>query len=98
MDASRECLDLASSVKRLINSIDPTAKVYLFGSTVRGRHVPFSDIDILVITSKIDKKYDMIVKVYKEIQAPVELHVITNDLYEKWYKRFIPAEELIEIS
>jgi predicted nucleotidyltransferase len=98
MDTSREYLNLARFVKQLINSIDPSAKVYLFGSTVRGRNVPLSDIDILVITSKIEKKYDMIVKVYKKIQAPVELHVITNELYENWYKRFIPAEELMEVS
>jgi len=35
--------------------------------------------------------------VYKSIDAPVELHVVTNEKFEKWYKRFIEPEEIEEI-
>ena len=50
-----------------------------------------------MITSKIDEKYRMIVKVYKNVNAPVELHVVTSELYENWYRRFIPQEEIKEV-
>lgn len=26
-----------------------------------------------------------------------ELHVVTEEILERWYKRFIPARELIEV-
>ncbi|MEM4158084.1 MAG: nucleotidyltransferase domain-containing protein [Candidatus Methanomethylicaceae archaeon] len=90
--------EIAKNVKRLIHSIDPEARVYLFGSVVRGHNTALSDIDILVITSRIERKYDMMVKVYKNVRASVELHIVTNELYENWYKRFIPPEELREIT
>jgi predicted nucleotidyltransferase len=56
-----------------------------------------SDIDILVVTKMIERKYEMMVKVYKAVEEPVELHIVTEDLLERWYKRFIPVEELIEV-
>jgi len=38
------------------------------------------------------------VAIYKElIYAPIELHIITQELYENWYRRFIKPEEIIEI-
>lgn len=43
---------------------------------MRGDFTGASDIDILVVTEKVDRKYDMMVRVYREG-------------YERWYKRFI---------
>jgi hypothetical protein len=38
------------------------------------------------------------VAVYRElIDAPIQLHVVTPELYERWYKRFIKPGEIIEI-
>jgi predicted nucleotidyltransferase len=45
----------------------------------------------------IERKYEMMVKVYKAVEEPVELHIVTEDLLERWYKRFIPVKELMEV-
>ncbi|MEM3180731.1 MAG: nucleotidyltransferase domain-containing protein, partial [Candidatus Bathyarchaeia archaeon] len=42
----------AKRVKEIVKSIDPTAKVYLFGSATRGELTALSDIDILVLTER----------------------------------------------
>jgi len=41
-------------------------------------------------------KYDIMVAVYREVEAPVELHVTTPELFERWYRRFVRPEELRE--
>jgi predicted nucleotidyltransferase len=93
----REYIKVARRVKGIVHPIDPDAKVYVFGSVVRGEATAVSDIDILVVTKMIERKYEMMVKVYKAVEEPVELHIVTEDLLERWYKRFIPVEELIEV-
>ena len=56
-------MDIARSVKRIVQSYDPEARVYVFGSVVRGRYTAASDIDTLVVTAKLELKYDMMVDV-----------------------------------
>ncbi|MEM2026863.1 MAG: nucleotidyltransferase domain-containing protein [Candidatus Bathyarchaeia archaeon] len=90
-------LKVAEKVKEIVHSIDPNARIYVFGSVVRGTATAMSDIDILVITRIIERKYDIMVKVYKAVEENVELHVVTEEILEKWYKRFIPDKELIEV-
>lgn len=90
-------LTTAKRVKEIVKAIDPAARVYLFGSATRGRLTALSDIDILVLTEKINLKYEIIVKVYKNVEEPVELHVINEKYLEGWYKKFIRPEELVEI-
>lgn len=34
-------------------------------------------------------------EVYKEVEAPMELHVVTRNEFETWYKRFINEDEII---
>ena len=77
--------------------MDPEAEVFLFGSVAEGKYVFSSDIDILIITKKTDQKYNIMVEAYKTINAPIELHITTNEKFEKWYKKFIKPEELEEI-
>ncbi|MEM2047490.1 MAG: hypothetical protein QXZ06_06375, partial [Candidatus Jordarchaeales archaeon] len=62
-----------------------------------GEATAMSDIDVMVVTGVVERKYEMMVKVYRSVEENVELHVVTEELLEKWYKRFIPAEELIEV-
>jgi len=91
-------MEIAYEVKKIIKEIDSNAKVFVFGSTVRGNYTASSDIDMLVVTEKIEEKNNMAVKVYKNIEAPVELHIVTPEKFENWYKRFIKPDELIEIK
>lgn len=51
----------------------------------------------MVVTRMIERRYEIMIKVYKTIEENVELHVITEEILEKWYKKFIPSEELIEV-
>ena len=69
----------------------------MFGSVVKGYYTGLSDIDILVVTDKIDMKYDIMVRVYSELDAPIELHIVSKDKMEDWYMRFIEPDELEEI-
>ncbi|MEB3859901.1 MAG: nucleotidyltransferase domain-containing protein [Desulfurococcales archaeon] len=88
---------VAELVKEVIRSLDPGAEVYVFGSTVTGKYTGASDIDILVITEKIERKYEMMARAYKATDAPIELHIVTRKHFERWYRRFIPEDELIKI-
>lgn len=97
LDYLRNHRKIAELVKNIVRRIDPNAEVYLFGSTVTGKYTGASDIDILVITDNINKKHDIIVEVYKSTEAPIELHVVTHQQFQKWYKRFINEKELIKI-
>jgi len=98
LDYLKNYLNIARKIKEIVKNFDTNAKVYVFGSVVRGNYTANSDIDIIIITSKIEQKYDMMVAIYKElIYAPIELHIITKELYENWYRRFIKPEEIIEI-
>ncbi|MCS7098122.1 MAG: nucleotidyltransferase domain-containing protein [Candidatus Methanomethyliaceae archaeon] len=93
----RDYLEIAKKVKEIVLSIDPNARIYIFGSVVRGTSTAASDIDILIVTKIIDQKYEIMVNVYKNVDENVELHVVTEEDLERWYKRFIPNEELIEV-
>lgn len=95
---NEKLMEIAVNVGRIILSMDASAKIYLFGSVVKGSYTALSDIDILVVTENINKKYDIMVKVYKEVKEPIELHVTTPKLYESWYKRFIKDDEIIELT
>lgn len=90
-------LTAAKRVKEVVRSIDPVARVYLFGSATRGEFTALSDIDILIVTERIDLKYEIMVKVYKNVEDPVELHIINEKQLKSWYERFIRLEELIEV-
>jgi len=90
-------LEIAKRVKSIVHRFDPSARVYVFGSVVKGKYTALSDIDILVVTSKPKLKYDIIVAVYSEVDAPVELHVATPAVFEKWYLKFIEPGEIVEV-
>jgi len=90
-------IEVAREVKKIVKTIDPEAQLYVFGSVVRRKYTATSDIDILVVTEKLQQKYEIIVQVYKSIEAPVELHITTEEIFEKWYKKFIDKKELVKI-
>ncbi|MBS7606162.1 MAG: nucleotidyltransferase domain-containing protein [Candidatus Bathyarchaeia archaeon] len=93
----RNYLKVVKKVKEIVHNIDPNARIFVFGSVIRGTATAMSDIDILVVTKMIERKYDIMVKVYKAVEENVELHVVTEEVLERWYRRFIPDKELIEV-
>ncbi len=90
-------LDLARQVKEIVQGFDPQAEVYLFGSPVKEKKTASFFIDILVVTQRLEHKYDMMVAVYQRLDAPIELHVTDRKMFERWYLRFIGPGEIIKI-
>jgi len=84
--------EFLNDVKELVRGFTPNAEVYLFGSYAEGRAVASSDIDILVIVNEGDRGRAEEVKVRvkrKYINYPIEIHVITKEEFDRWYKRFV---------
>ena len=93
-------VELGKKVKEIISKYVRDIEVYVFGSVVRGRYTASSDIDILVVTPiKLSREdiYRLKTEVIVSIDAPLELHIVSRDEFENWYKRFISKEELHEI-
>ncbi len=84
----------ASKIKNIAKKLDPYARVLLFGSVVKGDIRPDSDIDVLVVTGlakSVDDRIRLRIMIAKEIgeYTPFEIHIVTPEEYEKWYKKFI---------
>ncbi|MEM1532897.1 MAG: nucleotidyltransferase domain-containing protein [Desulfurococcaceae archaeon] len=89
------------SIKRDVESAVSAAKLYLFGSIVKGRYTYASDVDILIVLENLEGVDVDALKARikgKHRSYPIELHVVDKSTFEKWYKRFIKPEELIELA
>ncbi|MGQ9596261.1 MAG: nucleotidyltransferase domain-containing protein [Thermoproteota archaeon] len=88
------------NIKSVVKNHDPNSRIILFGSYVKGSMRKDSDIDVLIITD-LAKETSLRVKLRIEIAErighvnPFELHIVSFDEYESWYKRFI--DKYIEI-
>lgn len=89
--------EIAKMVKGIVESHWKGARVYAFGSALKGRYTAVSDIDILVVVDGVSREdaYRVKAAVYGAVDAPIELHVASSEEFERWYKRFI--DELEEI-
>jgi predicted nucleotidyltransferase len=79
---------------------DPEVRVLLFGSVPRGDYKPLSDLDVLVVSKKIEEeeRAKLIVEAKEKLGdyfAPIEFHLVTPETFERWYKKFI--DEWVEI-
>ncbi|MEM4528187.1 MAG: nucleotidyltransferase domain-containing protein [Desulfurococcaceae archaeon] len=94
----KKCLEsimtYVSKIKEVCISIDPTCRVMIFGSYVRGKMRPDSDVDVLLVTELARNPW-MRAKLYKKIFEDLglehifQVHIVTSEEYEKWYKKFI---------
>jgi predicted nucleotidyltransferase len=77
-------------------------KVLIFGSVVKGKWGPNSDIDVLIISNKLSKNWIknrlIRTKIKKEIRpfSPFQIHLATPEEYKNWYRKFI-KKDYIEI-
>ena len=88
------CLLYARRIKGMLAKDFPDIRVLVFGSAARGDYGPGSDIDILIISSKVPKdiahQAAIKVKIKKKFpDAPFEIHLASIEEYENWYKKFI---------
>lgn len=89
-------LGYVKNIKGNFEKLLGEVRVYVFGSVISGNYSIFSsDIDILIISdkapNKISEKSLLIIKALKEIgfPNPFQIHLITPNEYENWYKNFI---------
>lgn len=88
-------MEVAKKVKRMVEDVWNESKVYVFGSVVDGRCTAMSDIDILIVIdgASREESYGVKAMIYHAIDAPMELHVISNEELESWYRRFVDRLE-----
>jgi predicted nucleotidyltransferase len=86
---------LAQEARRLLGD----ARVLAFGSAVRGDWCVESDVDVLIVSSKVPSdaiervKLKMHLKELLGACVPLELHLATPEEFEHWYERFIDVYE-----
>jgi len=72
----------------------PDLKIYLFGSILKNKQTPSSDIDLLIFSEKMPQRLSarnrIKVKILKEIGffSPFELHLVNREEFE-FYQKFI---------
>jgi predicted nucleotidyltransferase len=75
-------------------------KLLIFGSMVRGNYRADSDIDIAIILRESVNEFErakFVFLVNKKFRLnPFEIHIISIDVWEKWYKNFVKSD-FIEI-
>jgi len=87
-------------IKSVAKRRDPKVKLILFGSLVKGSMRPDSDIDILIVTQlarRLGERLKLRMEIAKEIgeYTPFEIHIVTPEEYEGWYKRFLDEYRVI---
>lgn len=85
----------ARKIKRAAENIFGKGEVeaYLFGSVVSGEAAASSDIDILIIAPSVapDERGWVLAALKKPVgmTSPFEIHLVTREKYENWYKKFV---------
>jgi len=90
----RDFIKYAEKVKEIVKQRDPDARIMLFGSAVKGELRPDSDVDLLIVTNiaeKLDERIKLRMEIVKILGegSPFEIHIITDEEYENWYRKFI---------
>ncbi len=93
------CKKIKEEAEKLLHP----ARILVFGSVVKGSWTPNSDIDVLIISDKLSKNWEenyiYKVKIKSKVGAfsPFQIHLLTSEEYENWYKRFI-KDEYVEVK
>lgn len=73
------------------------ARVRFFGSVLTERFDAESDVDVLVVSQRTPPRHDQRARLIADLgtrigfASPFEIHLITEEEYEDWYKDFISA-------
>ncbi len=99
----RRWRDYAEVIKGLAKEFfkENFLSTYVFGSTVRGDYRALSDIDVAIVLKRdVDEfvrvKFRSLVRERLSKVHPFEIHIITEDEWRNWYRRFI-KEDYVEI-
>ena len=96
----RNYLSYSRLIKKEAEKILGRVRVFIFGSILKKDELA-RDIDILIISQKLKtsaKKSKARVKLLEKLgfSSPFEIHLITPEEYQNWYKFFI--KEKVEIK
>ena len=85
--------NILKKIKKIITEKDPSAKIYLYGSRVRGTAHSESDWDILILIDK-PKENRSVEEIYRNVMFNLELELgepISTFIYSKidWETRYI---------
>lgn len=85
-------------MKDIVSAEDPDARVFLFGSQVKGTSRVDSDIDVLIVTRLAGDAWErarLRAKINEALGEgnPFELHIATDEEFEGWYMKFLDAYE-----
>jgi len=90
----------AKKIKTICQKRLGDVRVLIFGSVLRKNEVP-RDIDILVVSPMVkhlspQEKSKLKAEIFKEIGyfAPFEIHIVSDNDYQRWYKNFIKDESI----
>ena len=73
---------LPEAVQRIARQFDPV-RIILFGSWARGEGRPNSDLDLLVVLSKIENKRHLTIKILRALNGlPLSKDVVVTTLEE----------------
>jgi len=92
----------AKKIKKEAKKVLGKVRVLVFGSIVRGKWTPQSDIDILIISENLPQNQEERSKIRTKIKSaidpfsPFQIHLATPKEYKNWYQRFI-KKDFIEI-
>jgi len=100
----KNCLYWGKKIKEIAKKLlGKDVRVLIFGSLVKGKWGPNSDIDVLIISNKLSKNWIknrlIRTKIKKEIGpfSPFQIHLATPEEYKNWYRRFI-KKDYVEIK
>lgn len=94
----REYLDNIANylkkIKDVCKRFDSNCRLMVFGSYARNSMSVESDVDLLIITDNAINplwRGRLLASIAKEIGlvTPFEIHIITVEEYENWYRKFI---------
>ena len=92
----------AKKIKKKAKEILKNARVFLFGSIVRGDFLFSSDIDVLVVSDNFKEKErgKIIAQLLNEVGffSPFQIHLVNNEDFKNWYKKFIKKGEIKEVK
>ena len=79
---------------------DEGVRILVFGSVVRGNYSPLSDLDVLVVSRRAGEvRYGEAVERVErrlgERLVGVEFHLVTPEVFEGWYRKFLDVYEEI---
>ncbi len=93
LESLRNHRKILEEVKSLVRDIDPKSKLMFFGSVLKGAYNASSDIDLIIIPSEMKFKDQITIAIWQQVDAPIELHIITDEQFENWYLKFIDRYE-----